>query len=176
MSEPSNRNQYLHQHHLHISEENLIAAKAQGWLTFSFLRMPAETICSLFHWRRQQFKQCGIDMLFGQDKVNESFGQFWDRLIAPDSSENMLWALPSYYESIDHVDFFSVKAISDFCDKYFHYPLKERKRVNASENPGVSAHIANDSLTPDMIQRLESHPRYQHFLSFCQRRELTCPS
>ena len=172
----SERNQYLHQHHLHVTEEHISLAKERGWLTFSFLRMPAEIICSLFHWRQQQFGLHNVDMVFGQSHVDESFSEFWERLIAPNAPENFLWALPNYYDSIDEVAFFSSQSLSDFCDKHFHYTLEERQKMNQSKNPGLSAHRSNGSLTPDMIQRLEAHPLYQSFLFFCQRRSLTCPN
>jgi hypothetical protein len=163
--------QYVHNHHHYWSVASVREFRKRGWLTFMFIRDPAELLCSLWTWIHKSTaeshrSQPGIK----PEYLTEMSLDHFIREILRKPNLSAFYALPDYVDEIEYVSEFTEKNFSRFLQEYFDHcyqpEILEIGQRCASGNPGYAAY-RNQGLISEETQQLLNGNR-----EVCRVREL----
>jgi hypothetical protein len=162
---------FLHQHHINISKEEMSLAKKNGWTTFSFLRNPADILCSLYHWNNDRAAS-GLAKSEGLNALTSlPFRDYWMEMLKPANLH--LWTVPDYYDDIDYVCEFSEDALAGLIYHLFGFVHTKSEPKNVSSSKGLQGMIASDEIDEEMLAAIYGHSEYERFLAFRSRNVFT---
>lgn len=169
---------YIHQHHVNLSHEQVLAAKENGWFTFSFFRSPESLISSLYFWGRKEQEKRGQNDVWprGMDAPDERlidlslpFDDFLQFCLTEQALRDR-WVLPPWADILDYSDLFSDEAFIAFMGRVFKRGCRPPQAMNTSNNPGYASLKASGDVAHQTHLRLISDPDYLRF------HHLTSPS
>jgi hypothetical protein len=149
--------QYVHNHHHKWSLTTVQEFYRNGWLTFMFIREPADLICSLWTWVKKSLKDNEAAAPIKPARLGElSLNQFIKEIIGKPEF-HPFFALPEYIDAIEYVAEFTHKNFQNFLQKYFdhcYYPEStEIIQQFISGNLGYAT-FRNQGLISDEVHNL----------------------
>ena len=113
--------QYVHNHHHKWSLESVQEFRRNGWLTFMFIREPADLMCSLWIWAKKTLKDNEAMAYLGAAMIKEmSLNQFIGEIVGKPEFYPF-YALPDYIDDIEYVVEFTQKNFHFFLQEYFDH-------------------------------------------------------
>lgn len=152
-----------HKHHFAWTRRELEIARENGWLTFSFLRHPADLICSKYWYFKREIAD-GRPLPFpewrdsgdeGKSLMKMGVNHFlWLAIREPDLRKR--WELPEWFDELVTLKMpFSASTLRNWIRTTWLVDPGEPPRHNASSNKGYGAYL--DQLDPRVHGWLQEH-------------------
>ncbi len=136
--------QYVHNHHYEWTQEAVSEFRRNGWLTFMFVRDPAELLCSVWTWARGVTAKGGQPVIQPPGLVEQPLDDFIREVVGTPGHHN-IYALPDFVEQIDYT--------AEFSEENFRGLLRIM----------VPDHEYDPGSLPDLYRRASGNPGYAEY-------------
>lgn len=146
--------QYVHNHHYSWTRDTVREFRHNGWLTFMFIREPAELLCSLWTWSRNAIA-AGADpgqVIRPPRLIEQPLDAFIREILSTPAFHNF-YALPDFVGDIDYVAELTQENFGQFLHERFnhrYHPDRVGPRHRySSGNPGYVAYRHQGLITDE---------------------------
>lgn len=154
---------YLHQHHLNVTNQQLEMARFLGWYILTFVRHPADVICSMHYWCRQStLNGHGNHVFPKEDPIGLwGFPRFWRACLR--FHMRRWWSAPRQLELYDNCEQFSNNTLTRLMENLSLEPKLPKDMLNVSSNPGIDALKTMGTLTDELLGELYATKEFQRY-------------
>lgn len=143
---------YVHNHFW--SEQVFQSYRAAGWITFSFIRDPADRLCSGYlYWIVGFAERAGIEPRY-------TLNQFIARALL---GAQHRWLAPKFWREIDYLEETSVESFTTFCRTYFDHTYVPQRPLLATPNPGYRRLLEEGQVSPQVDRALSTSPLIRQY-------------
>ena len=178
------KNILMRSHQNTWSKDLVIAYRKAGWETFTFIRSPADIICSLYFFSKRKSKT-NLTMHPSSGIAGHQRNDSWEfdkvdahkisldsfvREVVTNPALDIFWKLPDYIKYIGYCAVMSNKNFAKFIenrvDPYHNYVVDEKlTNETSSDNKGFDYYIKSGDITAETETLLKSHPEYKKYLN-----------
>ena len=165
--------QFIHNHQYGWTPRAIHEFKRNGWFIFTFLRDPAELICSLYWWSQDQVLR-GVDpnIVFKPvELLYLSLDEFMAKLLTGHIGLRRYFALPEFVDQIDYVAEFTEENFRAFLLTHFDHQYQadtnnQRERWR-STNKGIDHYVSTGEIRPQTIELLKENAEVNRLWKYC---------
>lgn len=150
---------FVHNHAVGWPKQILDRYKKMGWFCFSFVRNPADQLCSLYYWRWRQ-QQLAASVTLDEFLRAVFAGRLFDAPRKETSLMSPVWP-PYWATELDCIAEYSDETFTHFLSRFFGHEFAPRSRVNQSENPGYQALLARGEISEETHRAYLASPEHR---------------
>jgi hypothetical protein len=145
---------FVHNQHVHMAFEEYLFFEETDFFTFSFLRHPADIVCSLYYWGKRVEAEKGANPFGPHIDLNTmSLNDYFEHILYAEG-DSKLWRLPPWVDRLDYVAEFSFDSVIEFVESELELSSDSISdaKVNFSDNMGFLHYYDRGDLEQELVE------------------------